>query len=237
MQASDSQPASVFLDTPFFIDIFDSNIEPWNSTAKLVVNWDQDVDLDFALFNFDFVWRNESFHDVLISAASVLIARGLLRSFASSLFGQCYADVLCFAKLNILELWNDPPTSPLFEYSQSVLMGDSGPAETSSEGWPSQDAAIGEFFQGFQLYHNNFFTVPARQAVVFQVGADVGPLISSLWDAGGNVMADFATDGRFLLCPFVELQVLTIPQQVGVSASTSSRRTTSKKLGRTRAGS
>jgi hypothetical protein len=61
-----------------------------------------------------------------------------------------------------------------------------------------------EIFQGFQLYHNNFFRVPARQAVVFQVGIDVQPFISSIWDAGGDVVVDFSTGDGFLLCPFVE---------------------------------
>jgi hypothetical protein len=76
-----------------------------------------------------------------------------------------------------------------------------------------------EVFQGFQLYHNNFFRVPARAAVVFQVGVVVMPDISSFWDAGGIAMVNFAT----IEVPFVELQVLTIPQ-----SATFSRRTRKK---------
>jgi hypothetical protein len=220
LAALDSQPASIFLDTPIFIDLTDSTIAPWTSTGKFKVTWDEDVDTT-AIFNFDFFWRNESFQDVLISAASVLIAKGQYISSAWATFGTSDAQVGCNALMTILELWNHPPTSPLFEDNQFASMGTTDDASSIDFGWGldvDRENKFFDVFQGFQLYHNNFFRVPARQGVVFQVGVVVMPWIYSWLEAGGSCVVDFTTDGGFVQVPFVELQVLTIPQ-VGHPAS------------------
>ena len=224
----DYQSASVFLDTPVFIDpVVELNIEPWNSTAKFSISWGQDVDIDSARFNFHFFWRNESLSDVLISAASVLIAKGTIGLSAYATFGDAWVNVICSAELNILELWNDPPTSPLFEQTQREGMGANVVSAQSVDGWTDEEnPGLIDVFQGFQLYHNNFFRVPARQAVEFWVGVNVYAYIGSFLDAGGNIVVDFATGDDFLLCPFVELQVL--PAQEVLAPGASSRRTITK---------
>src|SRR5215469_12267958 len=85
---------------------------------------------------------------------------------------------------------------------------------------------VSKIFGQFDLWHNNFFTVPARQAVEIWVGIDVFAHIYTFGLASGSIEVRFNNDG-FLMCPFVELQVLPV-QPVPVPTA-SSKRATNKK--------
>jgi hypothetical protein len=224
LAALDAQPASIFLDAPIFIDdVFESNIEPWNSTINFPLFLNQDNNADTPI-NFHFVWRNDSPHDVLVSAASLLIAKGFADCVAFANFGLADANLTCWVNMNIFELWNDPPTSPLVENTQSVgLVGVYASARSFFiEGADLEEIPPVEFFQHIYLLHNNFFTVPAFQAVEFQVGVDIFTDVYTFLDASASVGFYVISNGGFLMCPYVELQVLPV-QQVLVPSSKRAR--------------
>jgi hypothetical protein len=106
-------------------------------------------------------------------------------------------------------MWNNPPTSPIFEGEQRVFeIVNIGGTAQSTFPFDSIDQQSEPVFRGYPLFHRNFFVVPQNGSLVFQVSLNVlsymdGGLTGSGW------VDSFLADPDFLLCPFVEFQVGT----------------------------
>jgi hypothetical protein len=100
-------------------------------------------------------------------------------------------------QLNILEHWNNPPTSPLSEVTQSIEMGsiDATAYAYIFQIIPPNSPLLNILKQTY-LAHDNFFTVPPQQTVEFEVGMFTSAEVYTTGDASGSSLVNFMTDGR-----------------------------------------
>jgi hypothetical protein len=191
----------------FFIDpdfLVGSNIQPWNSTANFYLEFDSDVDNEIST-SFYFAWRNDSLNDVLITAGTYFIAKGSVRTWSWALFGTAWVSALCKAQSKIMEFWNDPPSAPLFEDTQWDYIGSSR-VDVSFYPRPQESDFQDDISRTYDLYQSNYFRVPARQTVVFEVGIQTDNRIATYLNGDGIIWNDFGHYGNFLACPFVEVK-------------------------------
>jgi len=215
-------PTFIALNTPFLIwanrflphsneplgtDILvDSHIEPLNNWAKILLNYATD-DAFFATdrLNFYFVWRNETGSDAVVNVASYLTLNGSCKVHANSSFWHGlatppFSQVSVDAELSVFEWWNEPPTEPLSEPGQlqnviPILKAEGG--EFSGDGKSTLVSA------NCQLTYN-IFRIPSNDVAVFEVG------LSLTWGiAEGDVNVDFSFEDNLVLCPYLQLEVLT----------------------------
>jgi hypothetical protein len=221
------KPTFIVLNTPFLIwanrflgqsneplgtDILiDSHIEPLNNWAKILLNY-ATGDVIFATdrLNFYFLWSNETGTDALVNVVSYLTLNGSCRVHANSSFWHGlatpnFSQVSIDAELSVFEWWNNPPTEPLSEASQlqnvsSLLKAEGG--EFTGDGKSTLVSA------NAQLTYN-IFRIPRNDVAVFEVGLSLNWGISD-----GNVNVDFSFEDNLVLCPYLQLEVLTVPKNV-----------------------
>jgi hypothetical protein len=217
------QQPTVVLDKPFLIwpaypkhhdDLFfdTHNIESWNSWAKVKVQSKASGYDDLGEVNFYFFWENTSDSYAAINIDTWLMLNGYLEAeVPGSWFGLSPSDIGAAAYLNILEWWNNPPTSP-----------PDGP-----NGEQYQDVAYVGIYQGTfpnpvtsrstrvfrttDLSHQ-MELVPPHGSVVFEVGANMGYENDS-----GSTMADFDSGDYEVMCPFLQIQPFLFPLKQGGS--------------------
>lgn len=225
------QPTRVYLDTPFMIQadkpnrLLGSNIEVFNSTASLLVDYHDEIPTDNNGTNdfltFSFVWLNDSTQDAEVNTEALLVLQGEADCFAHPglipLVDQAISGTEWSAVLQILEMWNHPPTSPIPEQEQWVApilwercsYISKFPVNIFSG--PRGDRQITDVpVQAYPLVRRSFLTVPRNGSLVFQVILDIASSLSG----GGWCTSKFAgtlSNGQtgFVLCPYVELQVST----------------------------
>jgi len=65
-------------------------------------------------------------------------------------------------------MWNNPPTSPIFEGEQRVFeIVNIGGTAQSTFPFDSIDQQSEPVFRGYPLFHRNFFVVPQNGSLVF----------------------------------------------------------------------
>jgi hypothetical protein len=210
------------LDRPFLIwqlphpqlDIFtDSRIESNSSSVRVLVN--KNDGSNSTRFVFFFLWRNESDAVAVANVGSSLVLNGRCLVFAND--GIIFPDT---ATLNIaaslsLVRWfgwgtdpvtgqsNDQTLHPNFQSTQRQQV-----VSFSVEG--GNILGLGEFegrsfsVEAFPLSHS-LFVIPGGASVIFQVALE----LSYGFDGGGNVFVDFSEGSHAVLCPNVELEILT----------------------------
>lgn len=219
--ATAAGPTRVYLDTPFLIQankpdiLHGSNIEVFNSTASVLVDYQDEIpDPNHTddWVNFSFVWNNDTGQDAEINTEALLVVKGEADCFAHAghipVIDEAGSSLIWIAQLQILEMWNQPPTSPIPEADQTVLILDGPFALDMSTGlFDSGDHQVIDVFQAYPLAHRTFLTVPRNGSLVFQVSLNIG---STLF-GGGWCTSNLSptAPGGFVLCPFVELQVST----------------------------
>jgi hypothetical protein len=219
-------PARVIIDTPLLIWVqhnlpetanilVDSNIEPNGSWAKTYSALESDGDVFAANddLNFYFIWQNSTGQDAVINVNSFLMLDGLCNAWGHNewvsnpwgwqAFG--HAEVAITAQLSLLEWWNQPPTTPLKQpgQRQEVL-------NLAHNGhWAGGGPSIGTDENVSNNYHLTYdtFGIPADKVAVFEVGLKI---VLYGWD--GRCSADFSTDPFTIVCPRLELEILTAPQ-------------------------
>src|SRR4029078_1681211 len=73
--------------------------------------------------------------------------------------------------------------------------------------WPlSGDRKVVDVFRAYPLAHRHFFGVPPNGTVLFQVALSVVSILSGDGWCNSRFSADW--NGSFIMCPFVELQVV-----------------------------
>ena len=114
------------------------------------------------------------------------------------------------AHLELMEWWNQPPTTPLTELGQLQSV-----ASVYNEGrWDLIGPSIGitkSISGNSHVYYDTFF-VPTNGVVVFTVG-----LIFSIFGVDGECSVDFATDPFIIICPHLQLEIMTTPQSIMTS--------------------
>jgi len=228
------QQPTVVLDEPFLIWpaypkhhddlLFDTyNIESWNSWAKVKVQSKATGYEDLGEVNFYFFWENTSDSYAAINVDTWLMLNGYLEAeIPGSWFSLSPSDIGVAAYLNILEWWNNPPTSP-----------PDGPS-----GQQYQDVAYVGVYQGTfpdpvtsrstrvfrtcDLSHD-MELVPPHGSVVFEVGAGI-----SYENRSGSTTADFDSGDYEVMCPFLQIQPFLYPPKQSVPPGRPARRSTIK---------
>lgn len=173
---TDRHPYYEFLNTPLMILSTDnllvaSEIAPSNSYARFFVGPIPEDDDFYGNVSFYYSWSNPKNKFAVINVNGYIIfnffcvvgALGGLTPLPRSRFGH----VEVYGQLNILEYWNQPPTSPLIQPDQVV----EAVRLSCSGNWGCVDSK--HVFRGYDLSHN-LMVVPPSGIVLFRVTASVG---------------------------------------------------------------
>jgi hypothetical protein len=216
----------VNLDKPFLIwqlprpelNIFiDSHIEPMNNSVNVLVN--TITGSDSTRFVFFFLWRNESdFFAVANVNSSLIVNGGCSVQAVPGIFSGDKATLSLASSLTLMR-WSgwgtDPITGqnadqtpdPNFQQTQrqqiSYLEVQGGHIFESAP-FKSQSFS----FQPFPLSHS-LFVVPGQAVVVFEVALELYYAFDGGGDIQDSIIADFSSHGGSIICPNVELEILT----------------------------
>lgn len=201
----------VILDTPVFIlpsqDIVLDlpHIEPWNNIAMFTGEWDTDTEPypgGFDEVSFVFVWRNPSDGYAVVNIELTMLFNGFGETYASAgtfVNNDIFLDV--DAVLDVLEWWNNPPTSPPSQSGQAqrVIRLHSNASGIWAWGDPEFSEVSGYYdvrYQGFVL--------PPQGVAVFEVKASIYHLMYG----SGTSRVDFESGTFEVMCPAVVLAIL-----------------------------
>lgn len=181
-----------------------AHIVPWNSSAKVRGEWDTPyADNGSDELSFIFAWENPSQKDAVVNVDAPLILNGYCDAYAS---GGLWAYNLVFlgidASLDILEWWNQPPTSPP---SQAGQMAHAATVFAFAHGIYVGGDPEAAGVQGYYNLNYNLLVVPPRSVIVFSVSLVVNHTI----EGDGQARVDFASGDFEVVCPDVLLQILT----------------------------
>jgi hypothetical protein len=151
--------------------------------------------------SFGFLWQNPSDRYAAVNVNGYIVLNGSFAVWSDGgVFAASYSRLAVDVHLYLHELWNDPPTSPVFQPTQE---------ETAL----ALFCKTFGFFQigdndsqnlnrGFLLQYSQF-VLPPKGTVMLEVAC------SLLWDADdGQTYSDFSFRDRRLLCPGVFIGVL-----------------------------
>ena len=201
-------PTFIALDSPFLIlpttgnKLLDSSIAPFRSFAKVTIA----SQLDDKEVGFYFLWENPSDRYAVINVDGYLVFNGLIGATESGGFlpGNRFATMNVSGVLRTFEWWNQPPTEPLAQADQSQLVR-SITADMGGGFGDVGDIESAHVFRGVDLSHT-LFLVPPYGVTVIEVAA---VLWSTTGTDGGDVSADFSSGDLQIMCPFVQIAVLT----------------------------
>ena len=193
------------LDRPFTIlptpgvYVHAEQLEPANSWAKITVDSESDAEDELSFY---FLWQNPNNTHAVIDVNAYLVLNGFCQAGSEGgyLAGLRYSSLDLFARLNLLEWWNQPPASPLWQVDQSQHALH---ISTSTGGYFDDNATESEdVFRGYDLSYN-LLLVPPGGVVVFEVALYVRHASSEGW-----ISADFASGDFEVLCPGVLIGML-----------------------------
>ena len=219
---------NVILDTPILIWAYpydsildDAGIQPSDSWAKFkfTVSGAEQQSTDFKVVFF-YLWQNDYGRDVMINAETFITSSGFVESVVNprGIIVGGWSTMDIDVGLDILELWNNPNTSPVFEEDQFFDFPEIKAEVLIDLGIPIiLDEISSAFIKRLDNpKHNGFFTVPRNGSVLFE------PFIAFSIDQSkmeilGDIqtiesVADFESIPAFSVrCPFVHLEVV-VPQ-------------------------
>jgi hypothetical protein len=232
-------PASWFVDlnAPFIIFekhfryIVDSHIEPMTSWLKCNVGPRQGTTGEGGTnsgnteFDYWFLWENESDYAAVVNVTSSLVFTGHCSvSAAQGIFSGQETSLGIQAKLTLWEWWQNPPVAIGYEGSQNQQVLDlyvQGGHIFQTGRSKTRDFS----FEKFDLSYNSMFFIPARATAVFTVSVAVQYSTEDYLNLENDVTCDFATDPNFrVICPGVQLEVLTAPPAVAAALESSASR-------------
>jgi hypothetical protein len=193
------------LDRPFTIlptpgvYMHSEHIEPANSWANITVDSESDA---IDELSFYFLWQNPRSTHAVIDVDAYLVLNGFCQAGSEGGYFPSvrHSQLDVWAKLDLLEWWNQPPTSPLGQVDQ-YQEALSFTIDTS--GWFDHNATESEeVFRGYDLRYN-LFLVPPGAVVVFEVA-----LYVRYGNKEGSIHVDFASGDFEVLCPGVLIGML-----------------------------
>jgi hypothetical protein len=205
-------PTVVVLDTPNSIHATPGtmltafHIQPRNSTAQIhhAVPFDGGVDESNnadATVSFSFWWENSSLNPVLLTnIASHFAINGVWEVDAECDViypGFNSTSIWSYVELRIVEFWNQPPSSPPYEYGQDAtvvdeLRADGGLCLTDS---PQTTKREWVFNKNYGVKYSSL-EVPPKGVVLFKMRLFISTLLF-----GGFCLADVKSS---IVCPFVQ---------------------------------
>jgi hypothetical protein len=206
----ESQIGHVLLNIPFLISANSSvELEQFqiienNSFAKFRTRVENPDDF-FGNVNFFYVWTNPKNTFEVINVAGFVMFNGHCSlGVGGGLFpGDRQASVTVEGRLDILEMFNDPPTSPLAQPDQTVTALQ---MRETAFGWGEVGAVDArDLFRGLGLTHIQM-VVPPLATIVFGVVAAVS---CGTGEDSSNAEADFASGAFQVGSPAVVLATLT----------------------------
>jgi hypothetical protein len=203
-------PGYIVIDKPFIIwptnglELEDSHIEPGNNWAKISGQSSKGSGEENLRFIFVFENPNDSF--TAVNIASYLRLNGSCRASAdggtAGIFPGGSSHLHLKAFLNVWEWWNQPPTRPVGEATQTrdvLNLSADGGGYFESVGDIEVQAVSGNFDVTYQL-----FVLPPNGVGVFEV-----TLLVSYDNDDGEIAVYFASDSFEVMCPLVAVAVLT----------------------------
>ncbi len=223
---SPQAPTIVVLDKPFLIwadsygapsnILVDSHVEPHNSSARVYFSkLFEGTFFDSQAVGFYFFWQNDSAADSVVNASASFSLKGEITVnprdgwipkiwWGTGTVGWINGSVT--AELTPLEWWNQPPTQPSVQGDQYQVI-----REISVRGdWtPLANPGAGTAYQISESYHlhHSMFRIPPGASAVFEVR-----LRFNYEGNKSSLHIDFSNDDRIIICPHVELEVLTTPR-------------------------
>jgi len=198
--------------TPFLIYatpvgmLTDTHVEPFNNWAKFFYTSDKNTAYDSVVVNFYFSWQNNSDFLAVINCSTNLIANGIIEDTAEPgwLFpGSAWISL--WAQLTVFL----GSTTINYQGTQLKQMGqvltEAGYSEIGSPGTINSQDINGTFALSCADIQ-----VQPGQIVVFEVAC-----LATWWiDEGGSITVSFDFDpaGRQLMCPALQVDLLTAPQ-------------------------
>jgi hypothetical protein len=179
---------------------------PENNWAQFLVDatqGEQWLGAGLVAASFGFLWQNPSDRYAVVSVLSAIVLNGSFRVLSAGgvFHGYRFSHLDISTGLDMHELWNDPPTSPLLQPGQSKTALDLG---CDSSGAFSFAASDGEDLnRGFALTYEQF-VMPPKGRVMFEVFCDTR---YQIYD--GEAQAVFRDEGRQVICPGLWISVLT----------------------------
>jgi hypothetical protein len=187
--------------------LMDTHIEPGNNWAKIYSEYKREWDDGFWHQDeliFYFFWQNDTGQDAVVNVSSYLLLNGRceVNAYAGWYWGG-ESTLHLDAQLSLLEWWNQPPTEPLWQRDQRQNVM----TLSASSGW--REISPGETKSKLvcdpYYLHYDLFWVPRGGAAVFEVSLNLG--YSEVYQ--GRVMVDFNYDDYQVVCPYLDLEVLT----------------------------
>jgi hypothetical protein len=198
--------------TPFLIYatpvgmLTDTHTEPFNNWAKFFYTSDEDTADSQVVVNFYFAWQNNSDFLAVINASTNLIANGLIEDTADpGWFFPGSAWISLWAQLTVFL----GSTTINYQGTQLKQMGqvltEAGYSEIASPGTINSQDIAGTFALSCADIQ-----VQPGQIVVFEVAC----LAEWCIDEGGSITVEFNFDpaGQQLMCPALQVDLLTAPQ-------------------------
>ncbi len=214
-------PSLIVLDRPFLIwqmpqeygsEFIDSSYGSMDSSAKFTVETSTGSQSTQIIFYF--WWVNDSDFLAVVNVDTSLILNGVCEVGAGTGFfsgDSCFLDLT--AQLALLEWWDQTsgqPAQPMPESTQTMLaasLSASGGGIFSSPVFKSQMFINDPFDLSYTM-----FAVPGNSGVLFEVSL----VIEYAFTSGGLnisdlILVDFATGANSIICPSVNLTLLTAP--------------------------
>jgi hypothetical protein len=220
-------PYYIYLDTPFLIwetpnpnlnILQDWQIAQGGSTVLASANY-MNGSAD-TYFTFYYLWENSAEIPAVVNVSTVLIFNGNCSvSAAGGVFHGDKCGLIVNARLELLEWWSSPPSSPIFQSSQTAqVLSISASGPTFPEYlWKQSDETTTPLDYFAQQLSYQMFQIPPLSTAVFEVSAE----LQFGFTAGGFnlsdlIVADFASaDKNYkIVSPSIALQVIQGPPQV-----------------------
>lgn len=203
-------PGYIVIDKPFIIwpthglELLDSHIEPGNNWAK--VSGQSSKNSGDENLRFIFVFDNPNDRYTAVNVASYLRVNGSCEASAdggtAGIFPGGTSHLHLKAFLNVWEWWNQPPTRPVGQATQTrdiLNLSADGGGYFESVGDIEVQAVNGNFDVTYEL-----FVLPPNGVAVFEV-----TLLVSYDNDDGRIAVDFASDSFEIMCPLVAVAILT----------------------------
>jgi hypothetical protein len=207
---SDFVPAFAVVDTPFIIwptnglELIDSQIQPWNNTAKINAQWRGSYGSEN--LRFIFVWENPNDSWAIVNVESSLVLNGACDEFeAGGWLSGSVSNLNVVASLKVWEWWNQPPTSPYPQATQTrpvlFLSADGGGFLSGLGGGTVKSASVGGTFD----LSRSLFLLPPHGVAVFE---STLTFTYENYD-GGMIQVNFASGAFDVMCPAVVIAILS----------------------------
>jgi len=201
----------IIYEYPHFKYLGETHIESMNSWLKFYIDSSSAfINSDSTEFIFFFVWTNESPYAAVVNVSSSVALSGYCEeSTVGGFFSGNSSFLDISAELTLWEWWEDPPQQILAGNPSQVLDIDVQGGGIFGQHGKSEKQNFD--LNSYDFSYNNMFFIPGSSTAVFQVSLNVRYTVDDS-SSDGNVTADFSTDPNyFVLCPSVQLEVLTPP--------------------------